>query len=390
MDNYFDASARTHRSSVANPNNAVAKLSDYGTAADLRPEFKLTSDRTRWILRPRWVIRAVQWTEGATNQSNTYSDGDFDITDAYVDVRLLDPVHVTLGLEVYQWGPAELSNISNPLYHLNTLSRSSFYKEKGQVLARLSFDFTDQWSHMLIVNPISNNEPPFMSEQEFRPSAFLKSEVRSKAGQSYFGLLAGTQADGRKFFGEYMNTTTDSGWSFYLDARHPIGERRFQSKDQGAYKANTLVSDDVGVKGLAVTGVRYEGRVDTRLEYFYNYDGFTRDDFRAQINSLRTLSPYYVSNLTRFLRPGLELYGQHYAYFSVRVPDLGRKKDSSFSFRTLSSIQDGSTLAQSSYEKPFSDSVVGLLEGFVTLGEENQELTLFDRTAVVVGAKWTL
>jgi hypothetical protein len=386
LEDYFDLHDRTHGDSAANPGNSVLRLEDFGATNDLRTEFKLTSDSLKAVFRPRWVFSSWQWTETNAYQQ---SAGHLDITDAFFDTRFSDKFHAALGLEVFQWGPAELTNISNPLFHLNTMSRSSFYKEKGQALIRLNYDVSDTWNNMLILNPVSNNEPLFMEGQEFQPSGFLKTEIKNQGGQTYLGGLAGSQPDGRKFFGEYFNSSFESGWSFYFDARHPLGERRFELQNKSGFKTETLVSNDSGLHALLLSGVRWEGRIDARMEYFYNSDGLNRNEFQDQLSALKAISPVTLLNFSRFLRPGLELYGQHYSYFSARIPDLGSKKDLQVALRSIVSLQDGSSISQLSVDKPLSDAFVGLLEAFTALGENDRELTLVDRTALIAGVKWS-
>jgi hypothetical protein len=394
LEDYMDLHVRSHSDSNLNPNNHLFQLEDAGATNDLRPEVKLTTEHTTSVIRPRWIFSRWQWSEAESSYQK--AAGRLDITDAFVEIRVTDSIRSTAGLEDFQWGPAELSNISNPLFHLNTMSRSSFYKEKGVATLRLSLDFTDLWNNMLIINPVSNNEPAFQEGQNFQPSGFIKSEIRSandngsSDGQTYLGVLGGTQPDARKFFGEYFSTRFDSGWSFYLEARHPFGQRRFELQTKSGIKTDQLISNENGMNTLSLAGLRWEGRVDARLEYFYNSDGFNSRDFRDQVDTLKSPSPETPLNYSRFLRPGLELYGQAYAYLSLRIPDLGKSNNLQLALRSLVSLQDGSSIAQISVDKPLNDSFVGLIEAFTSIGGNDQELTLLDRTAIIAGAKWSL
>ena len=404
IEAYFAGQARTWGPSVVNPNNSVLHVPDSSFDSDLRPELKFSNEVTRIVVRPRFVFDSANWTEGAPAVKKQNSEGRLNLTDAYVENRFSDSLRLVTGLEVYQWGPAELYNASNPLFHLSTIGRSAFFKEKGQVLLRLSGDVTlgesggggssggaagNQWSNMLILNPLPNNEPQWQADGQFSAGGFVKSELRSQDGASSLGGLAGTQPDGRRFFGEYGTLAFSSGWSIYLDARHPLGTRRYLPQASISGDLETLQTSD-RLSSLALAGVRWEGRVDARLEYFYNSDGLSAAEFKSSLDTLRALSPNSPVNLARFLQPGLEIYGQHYLYASVRVPDLGHAKDISVSARVLGALQDGSSLLQASFEKPWSDSTVVLLEADATLGGDNQELTMFDRSAAFAGLKWTL
>ncbi|MEK7357545.1 MAG: hypothetical protein AAB250_13920, partial [Bdellovibrionota bacterium] len=211
VEQYFSNRYATLAKSLANPGNTILDKPQNVVEDDIRPELKLTTRSTRWVLRPRFLLQYKYWNEGSKANAGE-EDGSANVTDAYVDVRWSDSFRTLTGLEVYQWGPAELYNASNPLYHLSADGRSAFYKEKGQALVRVSWDATKNWNNMLILNPVSNNEPEWRAEQKFYGNGFLKTELRTKSGQSYVGLLGGTQSDGRKFFGEYLCMTSDIGW----------------------------------------------------------------------------------------------------------------------------------------------------------------------------------
>lgn len=390
LDNYFAIERRTWSASAINPNNSLLKISDYGINADLRLELKAVFDKLKFVLRPRFLASSEIWTDGQPPTQRNVTAGKFNITDAYVDFRASDVSQINVGLEVYQWGPAEFFNPSNPLFHLSTNSRSSFFKEKGLVLTRFMYDLYPQLNIQIILNPTSNNESPWQTETEFQPSGFLKSELGSQDGSSYVGAIAGSQPDGRRFLGEYGAFGFSNGLSLYLDARHCIGSRRFAPQTLSNGTLLNLQSTAEQISSLGIIGVRWEGRVDARIEYFKNTEGLSNDEFRAAIDSVQNFSPYVVTNLSRFIKPGLEMLGQQYLYSSIRIPDLGSQKNVSLSFRFIESLQDQSAMIQVSSEKPLNDGTVGLIEGSCTLGGDNLELTLSDRTAIFAGLRWVL
>jgi hypothetical protein len=247
---------------------------------------------------------------------------------------------------------------------------------------------------MLIANPMSNNEPEWRADETFSPSAMLKIEGRSSSGSSFLGVIGGTEGHDQAFGGEYASVTTDSGWSLYLDARHTSGAKRFspQLVPSGAgdvYVVRDLASQNT-IETLLLTGVRWEGAIDLRAEYFYNSRGYTPEEWLTARSSVAVTEPASLLNLSLLLRSGEELLGQHYAYLSARIPDFGPKKDMQFFLRSLISIQDGSTILQSLFEKPFGDSLVFDLEGSVAIGDDNLELTSIERARATVGLKWTL
>lgn len=397
LDTYLAGHAHAHDQwSSINPDNQTLRLIDGALSADFRPDLRISTDRLKLVARPRWVLETRTWREGPDEERHEHSEGDFNLTDAYLEWKMAERFRLVTGLEVYQWGPAELVNASNPLFHLKTESRSPYFKEKGVALIRLSADATDHWNIMLIANPISNNEPAFrsdpgMDKEIFFPSGFLKTEITSAGQTSYIGLVGGTQPDSRPFFGEYLNFAMDSGWSFYIDSRHPIGVRHFvPRRTASGFLLMDEQRDDDTIESLALAGLRWEGRVDLRIEYFYNSPGYDTSEFNLALDSITEPGPYLWLNFARFLRPGLEVYGQHVLYLSGRLPDFGKKKDMQFALRAAISLQDGSAFVQSILEKPLSDSIVLNLEADSTLGNMDSEFTLLDRLILIAGVKWTL
>lgn len=389
FDNYFYGEFSHPETSSVNPGNSILQIPDREGTADLRPEWMLTTEQWKAVVRPRWVGRWFEWSELGDSQRS--SNGDVNLMDAYVEYKPLDGLKAVAGLEVYQWGPAELMNVSNPLFHLHTNSHSVFFKEKGEALVRLSYDQNENWNHMLIANPISNNEEPYRAEQQFQSSGFLKSEVRNKAGNAYAGALLGSDDDRLPFIGEYGQFGWESGWSVYLDARQTRGNHTFVPQMNGfGYIEMDPKDDNSAIVNQSIVGVRWEGRVDVRAEFYWNSAGYTPDQFQWALSSVRVPTPWLANNLSRFLQPGLELLGRYYSYLSIRIPDLGRKKDVSIAFRNLNSLQDASGFAQFAFDKPLNDALVIELEADLAYGGPDSELTLASSYELVAGLKWTL
>lgn len=389
LDNYLYGEWLHPEVASANPGNAVLEIPDRQGVADLRPDWSLRSDSTTVVVRPRWIGRLYDISElGATFGG---ADGRWNLMDAYVEYRASENLRTLAGLEVYQWGPAELMNASNPLFHLRTNEHSTFFQEKGKVLVRVTYDQNQNWNHMLILNPVSNNEEPFRAEQQFQSSGFLKSEWRASSGGSYAGLLAGSDSDRLPFIGEYALLGLESGWSFYLDARHTKGNHSYVPvTNEFGYVEMDPLNDDSTLVTQGIGGVRWEGRVDVRVEFFWNSAGLDSAQFHQALQSVRVLSPWLTSNISRFLQPGLELPGRAYSYLSLRIPDLGPKKDVAVALRGIQSLQDGSGLTQVTFEKPVSDSVVTELEADMVYGAGDSELTMTSSYEFVAGVRWTL
>lgn len=392
MNSDFYGYGRGLMESAANPNNQVLNYPSTVGVIDIKPDFSLLlGSRVKFVLRPRWTGEAMNWNDGPQKDDPVYVHGKADLTDAFGEFTLTRRLRAIAGLEVYQWGPAEFLNVSNPFYHLSRNARSPFFKEKGQVLARVSWDATSTWNNMLIVNPMSNAEPAWRAGDEFEPMFALKTEYRNRNGTFYVGFLGGQENDRLPFVGEYLNLSFASGFSVYTESRHTRGDLSyFPARDQ--YGFYEMINDPKSQKWVhqSLLGMRYENVVDVRWEFIVNSSGFNKQDFENGIDSISRPSPYIYGNFARFLQPGMELYGQLYSYLSLRIADLGRRNDLTLFFRNLTSIQDGSGTLQFAFEKPVGDAVTVLGDATTTFGGQNKELTLADQYVVSLGLRWTL
>lgn len=374
-----------------NPDNQILGL-PYNTATvDLRDDFNILTPSTKWVVRPRWTLNNT-WTQKENpDSSSTMSKGKLDLTAAYLDWDLSEKWKAVAGLQVYQWGPGEFINPSNVFFHFSNDQRSFFFVQKGLVLARVNYTPSPNWSLVAIGEPISNNEQPFQVEKEFEPKSTLKVEYHG-AGSSFLGAVAGTEGYGRPFFGEFFDWYITDAFSFYADLRHSIGSYSYDPVVDGmGFVQLVETNPDSGqMFTIADWGVRYEGRVDVRLEWFYNGLGWDANALKYSIQGITYPNPYLVENLKRYSHSGLELPGQNYLYLSLRVPDLGKKKDASLYMRNILSMQDQSGVVQVSADKALSDAWTGYLEILSSFGNENTEFRLLYGVQGSVGVRWAL
>jgi len=175
-------------------------------------------------------------------------------------------------------------------------------------------------------------------------------------------------------------------WSFYFDG---IAESKYeyfvpQKNSLGFYE---IVKSENENKQLVNLGVRFEDSWDLRAEYIYNSIGWSAEQFSQSLAAVTQLSPSLLKNTVRFSKPGLDLLEKHYVYLSLRIPDLGKKKEIQAFVRCLKPLQSSGVTYQVSFEQVINDAWMAYGEVIQKNGEANQSMTLADQTALSVGFK---
>lgn len=386
LESYFSYSNNVLADTFINPGNQILQLPSEAFAADIRAEVKWRDDRNQIVLRPRYQAEKSRIvTTGLETEKN---ESDWNVTDAFWETQVSDDFTLTSGLQVYQWGPAELINPSNPIFHFTSRQKSFGYKEKGKALIRANSTFGRSDSLVVILEPVSNNEAPW-TEGDFVPKAAIKYEHQVDDSASQIGVVAGQEEKENAFFGTYFNWQLSEAVSFYADGKTTRKEIGYKPVAKGVFSD---LEHPVSAKQwpvLAVGGLRWEGDYDLRLEYIYNSAGYSEEEWQYVLNSVgNPLNPNYSSNLERFQKPGLELPGRQYVYFSYRVTEPFQVKDLSLYLRDLYSLQDFSSQAQFEFDKAISDSWVmfGSLTG--ASGRKETEFKLLNSWQTLVGVKW--
>ena len=389
LDSYLFFNKFQIADSIINPNNSVLKTPSEQTDLDVRAEIKWKSGLDRLIVRPRYTGYYKSYTVTAVGSSSE-SKGEIDLTDAFYEKYWSSKISTTLGLQVYQWGPAELLNPSNPLFHFSTQQRAAFYKEKGKVLLRGNYSFNRENSLVLIAEPISNAEPEWIAETDFNPKAIIKYERLFSGTANQIGLVAGIEEKKNLFFGQYFSLTFADSFSFYADVKESKKNLNYIPEWNGSdYDLVSSEAFPLEWATLGVAGIRWEGDFDVRLEYIYNGAGFDREQLNQAILSVSNFfNPNYLRNLERFRRIGLEFYGKNYTYFSLRKSDPLDIKDLNIYFRNFLSLQDQSGLTQIEADYSLLDSWQILTQiGFVN-GNLDSEFRLTNDWQFLLGVKW--
>lgn len=391
--------ARTVAESVYNPHNTFFEIDRAGFRSDLNMDYRwIYNSKHRVVLRPRLYSQYVdiEYSDGVQPYTIQRNRGKIELTEAFGEAWISDQVSLTLGLQNYQWGPAELISPSNPIFHFSREQRSVLWKEKGHNLVRMNWSPTETFSFVALAEVANNQEAIFIADREFRQKSIFKTEFRSqKEAQNYLGLAAGQEEESKSFGGAYFNWMMLESLSIYGDSRFTHQGFTYAPKDTRGGLTVDMLEDERyspnAMHHLGVFGTRYEGTyVDLRLEYVNNSRGFDLVEMEKAVLSASPLNPNFEQNIRRLIRPGLEFYGKHYGYFSLRIPDVGSNNQWQFYLRYLHSGMDGSGMISPSFERSMGDNFILYGEGRHSTGSRDREFTLQEKAFFFLGVKFLL
>ncbi len=390
----FSAGAVQPIESSLNPGNRFLATPESEGLLDLRAQWKLLGEQDKWVIRPRWTATATQvrWTDTQEQQQRLL--GQLDFTDAYYERSFKNDWLFTAGLFVEGWGPAEFINPSNPFFHLKAQNKSFFFKEKGKVLTKALWNPSEKSTVALVIEPLSNREAEFREGEEFQSRTALRGEWQSEDASKILGVVAGREMAQVPFVGEYLQYRDDaSGVSLYWEGRHSQRPTTFAALPRGPFYELTE-KEESGWCTFAVTGLRWEGDYDFRLEWI-RYDlGFSEEDWEKLLSSVTELSPYVLGNAQKFAKPGLEFWTRNAWSFSWRIPNAGPRGDWQWIHRVFFSVGDEafgdlrSGLWQSNLDVPVGEAWTLLGELQIGFGEPETELRLRAERSLYAGARW--
>lgn len=151
--------------STPNPGNAIFQQPQTLLTLDNRLNIKWLKNDGKLIARPRWTLYQHRTKNETTQETKTKSQGKLDLTDAFWEQSWNPRFSTTAGLQVYQWGPGELFNPSNPFFRFNNQQTAYAFKEKGKSLLRFNYSIGMERSILFIVEPVSNNEPHWIDRK---------------------------------------------------------------------------------------------------------------------------------------------------------------------------------------------------------------------------------
>lgn len=359
------------------------------TELTYRPDFTYQYRRRfRIVVRPQATLLQ---TQGRVRNPEEYwitSRGVFNLQDAFIESAPTTEQRLTIGLQTFQWGPAELINASNPFASFRNQTRNPLFLDKGRGLIRWMYTPSMNWNYVLLAEPLNNGEIAIQDGESFGPTALLKIEFSRDSGTSYLGLLSGIEDRNRNFAGLYANATLTDGFALYIDGR-VTSRQKSHRPDPEIFLPTLSRVDKPAPTARVLVGARYEGDIDFRLEYFYQQIGYDRSEFLSALTALAFSQSAADTNVSRFLRPGFDLYGISYAFASLRYGGWGPRKDWNLSLRHLRSLTDNSSTNQLVFDRPLGDHTLFVTEASANAGDLTSEFRLLQVTNLWLGLKYT-
>ncbi|MBX2987587.1 MAG: hypothetical protein KF802_06795 [Bdellovibrionaceae bacterium] len=375
--------------SLINPGNRLLEEPLWNLGAEFRPQFQYRTEKTETVLRTRHFFDQSRVELRDPSETRDAGRGRSDISDAFFAWSVSDHVNTTLGLQNYQWGPAEIASPSNVFFHFNNDQRSFFYKEKGKVLARVSWFPREDVTVLGIYEPVSNRDPHWVEGREFSPQSALKIEKQFGHPMNSFALVLGRMEEDIPYVAEHFSWMPWEGFSLYGDLRHQEKNLRATPWVDNAGFVRFRDGDVPPWSTYGVVGFRHEGRVDFRQEFIFQQAGYSQEEWDLIAGALGKVSPFLPRNFAAFGKPGLELRSKAYSYTSLRIPDLGDSPDVSAAVRWLADLERSSSALQLNYERNAGDSLVLSAEATVFFGESDTEFTFLKSNQVSVGARYS-
>ncbi len=392
--------------SLGNPKNQVLKIPDSKEYIEVRPNIKWTQDRYELVFRPRGVLEQnhvkYQTSSGipggpTSDKKETTQKTDVFVTEGFISHDLNQQITTTLGLQNYQWGPAELLSPSNFIFHETIADRKNFAETRGRHLLRINGSPTKTWSTVSLLEWAENKDlTPFGDDQKFKPSFLVKNEYSwaqgPGGGAEYFGFVLGisqTAAPQKTFtrlrWGESFSLQVPwwDGLSWYGDLGHQIGSAAWYpqtnppvtSPTNGPwldYDQSRLESSRIYTTG--VLGIRYdfvEGEI-VRFEYAFDEHSYSRTERALSLQSVQPRNQEGLAalpdNYRKYWNPGIDLKTPEVIYLSFYTPDIASIKDLSGLVRWIYEPFDHSTWGYLSAQYRIGDSGTLSYGGILTTG----------------------
>jgi hypothetical protein len=109
LDSYVGGANQSFGSSAFNPGNRVLYLKENYGYVELRPEAKATLGKNPIVLRPR-VHANLQSAVETSPPGDEASTVDVWLNEGYFVTSPNDDLEISIGRQIYQWGPAEVLN----------------------------------------------------------------------------------------------------------------------------------------------------------------------------------------------------------------------------------------------------------------------------------------
>lgn len=384
---------------LTNPDNQVYQLPERRSLLEFRPELQGSYTRYKLVLRPRAsitdAVRNIPPLDPAPPGYETPKaqevTSEAHLNEAYFAGTPTDTWQYVLGLQNFQWGPAELASPSNPLFRDLGLNKTYFFETRGKGLLRANYSPSGQTTFIFISEAFDNGVTRDASDPEFRRQGLIKAEFADQSQTNYIGFVVSGSEQDKPLYGSYAHYEVLTGLTVYYDMQSRNGSRIWIPviSETGASFQQTLLSDHKN-QNAALVGFRYvtERNLDIRLEGFYESSAWTLEQ-RELARGVLSVAPT-LDNVQIYVNPGSFFPGQKFAYASLRIPDWGYKDSFTLSLRDLYSLSDQTQKAQASFDTFIGDRL--LVSSGVTagIGKADGELTQGYSWQAFLSAAWTL
>ncbi len=384
---------------LTNPNNQFYQLPYRTLLMEFRPELQGTYRRYKLVLRPRASVLddfrdippLVPAPPGYKQPKDQTFTSEAFLNEAYLAGSPASKWQYVIGLQNFQWGPAELASPSNPLFRDLGLSKTYFFETRGKGLLRVNYSPSGKTTYIFITEAFENGSKRDASDPYFRKKGLIKAEFADASQTNYFGLVMSAAEQDKPQWGSYANYEAATGFTVYYDAQARQGTQLWKPNFAAPlplFEQNLKL--DTSIQSASLLGLRYVTvkNIDYRLEGFYETSAWTAGD-RTLARGVLANAPT-LDNASIYLNPGSFFPGQKFAYASVRIPEWGYKDSFTLSLRDLYSITDRTQAAQMSFDTFIGDSV--LLSTGVTssFGKADGELTQGYSWRAFLTFAWTL
>lgn len=382
-------SQRSLKESNLDPTNRYLNYSKSTYSSDYRFNMiYLKKKKWKAVFRPRILVEQSSYSYLNPSERKSKTTATPSASEAWISANVSRDSSWTVGLQNFQWGPAEVISPSNIFYHFNSNQKSTTYKSTGRNLIRYNWTPSEDFSLVAIIEPTNNGESHWIYNQKFKPKAEIKIEKVGSNSLNYWGLGAGLDEEQVPVLAQYANYEFRPGWSLYFDAKETNGSANYLAEANSLGLYDMVYSKRDGWQSLGVYGVRWESDWDIRYEFIANSFGLSSDQQTQAFISALDINPSKAQNLYALRESGRELFGKYYSYLSFFKRDF-IKRDFNLGLRYFHSHQDQSGSLQSNFDAPLSNSLTYFLDLILYLGTVNQEISAFETNWISTGIKWS-
>jgi hypothetical protein len=380
--------------SLLNPNNTIANFSHLQGVSDQRFNLRADNDQWQWVFTPRLLSqRNTSTTEGNTvNTQGTL----LSTPQAFARFSTSSGA-LTVGRELFTWGPAQLRSPSNPFF-FDTGRTNPMAAPNGIDLIRYTQSLND-WrltaAHVFQTSqtqPAENLAHTDLLKLDYQDSNSLSSFIvaqqhmstQTPINQTPWGSMG-------QFVGGFTQMTPDDAWLIYAEGGQSHAPNALQMSASPSWFSTTAPAD-LNRTGLVGASYTTESGLTLQTEYLHNSSGWTSAQEQLYfanaktINAMLAAQPSMKGLLSMALAAQPRMMGRDYVWWqmSSNPQDTHQR----WLINVTQNISDHSSTWVGYYEKNW----VARLSSFVALnlnaGSTTTEFGSLSRGSLSVGLKW--